>query len=89
MAAGGGILNYINGYHRPFPLTDGAITYPNKPDIVSIPVVIIVALLAPAATIAALNLTAFSLPSYGRSQVNMWRRADVSSHYETHQQLNL
>lgn len=53
-------MNYISGFHRPFSLTDVSIAYPKRPDIVSIPVVVIVALVIPAATIAVLNLTAVS-----------------------------
>ncbi|KIW15852.1 hypothetical protein PV08_05902 [Exophiala spinifera] len=56
VAAAGGVLNYISGFHRPFSLTDTDIAYPNKPDIVSLPVLIIVALVLPAAIIALVNL---------------------------------
>lgn len=56
VAATGGVLNYIDGFHRPFSITDTAIAYPNRPDIVSLPVLIIVALVLPATIIALLNL---------------------------------
>lgn len=58
VAAGGGVLNYISGFHRPFSLADASIAYPSKADIVSIPVVVIIALVVPAAVIAVLNLSA-------------------------------
>ncbi len=56
VAAGGGVLNYISGYHRPFSLTDIAISYPDKPNIVSLPVLVLVALVAPAGIIFLLCL---------------------------------
>src|SRR4051812_14650720 len=74
VAAAGGVLNYITGYHRPFSLTDITIAYPNKPDIVSIPVVVIVALVVPAAIIAALNLSSVSL-FHGRGEQQRFRKA--------------
>ncbi|KAK5048556.1 hypothetical protein LTR84_005647 [Exophiala bonariae] len=74
VAAAGGVLNYINGFHRPFSLTDVTIAYPNKPDIVSIPVVVIVALVAPAGIIAALNLS--SVPMFhDRAERHRFQRA--------------
>lgn len=67
-------MNYINGYHRPFSLTDITIAYPNKPDIVSIPVVVIVALVAPAGIIVALNLSSVGL-FHDRAEQHRFRRA--------------
>jgi membrane-associated phospholipid phosphatase len=67
-------LNYINGYHRPFSLTDVTIAYPNKSDIVSIPVVVIVAFVAPAGIIAALNLSSV-LMFHDRAEQQRFRRA--------------
>lgn len=66
-------MNYISGFHRPFSLADVSIAYPNKPDIVSIPVVIVVALIAPAVIIAMLNLAGVSL-FHDRLQKDTWRR---------------
>ena len=50
------MLNYISGYHRPFSLADINIAYPFKSSIVSIPVLILVAFIAPAAIILVLSL---------------------------------
>ncbi|KIW23358.1 uncharacterized protein PV07_11565 [Cladophialophora immunda] len=74
-AAAGGVLNYISGYHRPFSLTDAAIAYPNKPDIVSIPVVFVVALLAPAGIIAVVNFGGLAFKSNpNRTGKDGWRK---------------
>ncbi|KAJ9606578.1 hypothetical protein H2200_008586 [Cladophialophora chaetospira] len=73
VAAAGGVLNYISGFHRPFSLTDVSIAYPNHPDIVSIPVVVIIALVVPAAAIAVLNLSAV-LVFHGRTEKHRFRR---------------
>lgn len=76
--AGGGVLNYITGYHRPFTLTEYDIAYPHRPDIVSIPVVIIVALVAPALIIIALSLLAVpspktaTVPFHSRWHTALW-----------------
>ena len=61
VAAGGGVLNYISGYHRPFSLTDITISYPNEDNIVSIPVLISIALVAPAGIILVFSLLAHFL----------------------------
>ncbi|ETN36540.1 uncharacterized protein HMPREF1541_08818 [Cyphellophora europaea CBS 101466] len=55
VAAAGGSLSFVDGYRRPFALTDEAIAYPSKPDIVPFSVVAAVALLVPLAIIAALT----------------------------------
>ncbi|KAK5072330.1 hypothetical protein LTR70_010459 [Exophiala xenobiotica] len=57
-AAAGGILTYISGFHRPFSLTNDDFAYPLKDNIVSLPIVAIISLVAPAAIIAAANLSA-------------------------------
>lgn len=49
-------MNYINGYHRPFSLTDTSLAYPEKSNIVSLTVVGIVAFGVPAVAIAVLCL---------------------------------
>ncbi|EXJ73449.1 uncharacterized protein A1O5_03209 [Cladophialophora psammophila CBS 110553] len=80
-AAAGGVLNYISGYHRPFSLTDAAIAYPNKPDIVSIPVVVVVALLAPACIIAVLNFGGLAFNrNHDRTRKDAWRRVVWEAH---------
>ena len=73
LAAAGGVLNYINGFHRPFSLTDASIAFPSKPDIVSIPVVVVVAMVIPAAIIAVLNLGAVFL-LHERTEKDRFRR---------------
>lgn len=60
-AAGGAALTYISGFHRPFSLTDPAISYPLKANIVSLPVVAIISLIGPAAVIAIVNLGVLGL----------------------------
>lgn len=52
-------MTYISGFHRPFSLTDDALSYPNKTDIVSLPVVAIVSIAGPAAVIVLLNLLTY------------------------------
>lgn len=64
-------MNYISGFHRPFSLTDVAIAYPNKPDIVSISVLVIVALVVPAVVIVVLRLGNLLRHRDG----DAWRRA--------------
>jgi hypothetical protein len=66
-------LNYISGFHRPFSLTDASIAFPNKPDILSLPVVVIIALVVPAAIIAVLNLSAV-LIFHDRTEKHRFRR---------------
>lgn len=55
-AGAGAALTYISGFHRPFSLTDAAISYPLRNDIVSLPVVAIISLIGPAAVIGIVNL---------------------------------
>ena len=66
-------MNYINGFHRPFSLTDASIAFPSKPDIVTIPVVVVVALVIPAAIIAVFNLSAVFL-LHDRTEKYRFRR---------------
>ena len=61
LAAACGALNYTNGFHRPFPLTDASVAFPSKADMVLIPVVVVVALVIPAAIITVFNLSAVLL----------------------------
>ena len=68
MAVVGGILSYINGFHRPFTVTDIAISYPNKPDIVSLTVLILVSLLAPIVIIFLLSFIRLPFINYGFSR---------------------
>ena len=51
------MLTWITGFHRPFALSNPAIAYPLKTDIVSLPVVAIISLILPAAVIAIVNLS--------------------------------
>ena len=74
MAAAGGVLNYISGYHRPFSLTDISLAYPNKPDIVPISVLVAVAFIAPACIIFILCiLTGLPLARFVVRQIPTWR----------------
>ena len=76
VAAGGGVLYYISGYHRPFSLTDIAISYPVEDNIVSIPVLISIALIAPAGIIVVFSLLArlLGITSYN-PQHKRWLQA--------------
>ncbi|KAF4550326.1 PAP2-like protein 1 [Elsinoe fawcettii] len=69
LAAGGGALFYITGWHRPFSLTDIDISYPDKPDIVSLPVLVVVSVLAP--IVAIVSVTSLSCARRKRRQ--SWR----------------
>ncbi|KAK7936210.1 hypothetical protein LTR80_011383 [Exophiala xenobiotica] len=75
LAVGGGVLNYISGYHRPFSLTDTSLTYPEKNNIVSLTIVGIVAFAVPAVAIAVLCLALPARPLPGAaSRPAAWRR---------------
>lgn len=80
VAAGGGVLNYISGYHRPFPLTEYEIAYPNQKNIVSIPVLIIIALVAPGIIIVILSLTFAAADDVGTQKGSKWRAALWKAH---------
>lgn len=56
LASAGGILHYVDGTHRPFPLTDNSIAYPSKRSIVSIPTLILISLAVPLLTILIFSL---------------------------------
>ena len=45
----------MNGYHRPFTLTDPSLSYPYKPDIVSLALVAALSIIVPAAAIVIVN----------------------------------
>ncbi|GAM86990.1 hypothetical protein ANO11243_050110 [Dothideomycetidae sp. 11243] len=51
-AVAGAVLNRINGYHRPFTLSDASIAFPLKPDIVSLPLAGVVSGVGPVVVIA-------------------------------------
>ena len=57
VAGVGGALYYINGYHRPFSLTDIEISYPDEANIVSLSVLVGVAFVAPVIIIFILCLS--------------------------------
>lgn len=73
-------LDYISGYHRPFPLTEYDISYPHTRDIVSIPVLIVVALIAPAIIILLLSLLLPSGQHVESLQASKWRAALWRAH---------
>lgn len=74
-------MTYITGFHRPFSLTDDAIAYPLKPNIVSLPVVAIISLVGPAAVIAIVNLGAafFDKPNKSQRDVFIGRRGRMAA----------
>lgn len=69
VAVAGGVLNYVSGFHRPFSLADIDIAYPLKANIVSVPVLVLVALVAPFAIIVVLSFLGriFGLRSRGNT----------------------
>ncbi|GAD98925.1 diacylglycerol pyrophosphate phosphatase [Paecilomyces variotii No. 5] len=74
VAAAGGVLYKIRGYQHAFSLTDANISYPLKPNTVSITVVGIVAFLVPAIVILLVSLLLTDRsPSEGRP-ISPWRR---------------
>lgn len=66
-------MNYISGYHRPFPLTEYEISYPHMDDIVSIPVLIVIALAAPALIIFVLSVLLASKDQAEQTKRSKWR----------------
>ena len=76
VAGGGGVLYLIRGNHHPFSLEDLTISYPLKPNTISITTVGVIAFLAPALIIALLSL--FLIPassiSKGIRKSAIWRR---------------
>lgn len=86
-AAAGAALTYVSGFHRPFSLTDAAISYPLKRDIVSLPVVAIVSLVGPAAVIAVVNLISWfaAVGNASRRTVSVTsRNALITILWQTH-----
>jgi membrane-associated phospholipid phosphatase len=79
LAVGGGVLNYISGYHRPFTLTEYDISYPNTSGIISVPVLIAIALVAPAVIILFLSLILAS-KNPALSRPTKWRGAYWNVH---------
>lgn len=79
-------MTYITGFHRPFSLTDDAIAYPLKANIVSLPVVAIISLIGPAAVIVIVNLGAAILGKPTKSQRDAFTRRGRMSGvaWETH-----
>lgn len=71
-AAAGAALTYITGFHRPFSLTDDAIAYPLRPNIVSLSVVAVISIIGPAAVIAIVNLGAALLGRSTTSQHDVY-----------------
>ncbi|KAF2152196.1 PAP2-domain-containing protein [Myriangium duriaei CBS 260.36] len=69
-AAAGGVLNRINGFHRPFSVQDASIAFPLKNDIISLPVVAIVSAIGPAAVIGVLSATSALLRRRRRAQAS-------------------
>lgn len=75
LAAGGGALTYISGFHRPFALTDLTISYPQKADIISIGVAAIIAVAIPAALIVLLSIAPPRPPiPLQTTKFGIWRR---------------
>lgn len=76
LAGAGAVLYTINGYQHAFAIEDISISYPLRPDTVSITVVGVIALLVPAIVIALITL--FLIPgtsvSKGTPRSDVWRR---------------
>lgn len=83
----GGGLTYITGFHRPFSLTDNAISYPLRSNIVSLPVVAIVSLIGPLIVIIGINYGAALLNNTIKLRSGsrmVLRRGFTSIVWETH-----
>lgn len=74
MAAAGGVLYKIRGYHHAFSLTDENISYPLMPNTVSITVVGIVAFLVPAIIILLVSLLVTDRTHPEGRPISPWRR---------------
>ncbi|KIW82476.1 hypothetical protein Z517_05503 [Fonsecaea pedrosoi CBS 271.37] len=75
-AAVGGAFSKIHGNKRPFSLQDPDISYPYHEDTVTVPVLIVVAIVAPGVITAAISLLFIPGPTAHRStpKALLWRR---------------
>ena len=76
-AALGGAFNYIAPTRRLFQLTDPTIAYPNLPDTVSVPVLFLVSVVAPAAIVCLVAILFVTRPSLNGPKLSrslIWRR---------------